>query len=80
MGNFVYTVLGIVVAVLVTSGLLYMFYARSNAVEKAGSGALIMLAVVSLMIPIFWIVEGNNQATAKMQQHSLYYRAVERHV
>ncbi len=71
MGNFVYTVLGIVVAVLVTSGLLYMFYARSNAVEKAGSGALIMLAVISLMIPIFWIVEGNNQATAKMQQHSL---------
>lgn len=71
MGNFVYAALGIIVAVLVTSGLLYMFYARSNAVEKAGSGALIMLAVVSLMIPVFWILEGTNQANAKTQQHSL---------
>ncbi len=71
MGNFVYAALGIIVALLVTIGLLYMFYARSNAVEKAGSGALIMLAVVSLMIPVFWILEGNNQASAKTQQHSL---------
>ncbi len=71
MGNFVYAAVGIIVVVLVTSGLLYMFYARSNAVEKAGSGALIMLAVVSLMIPVFWILEGNNQASAKSQQHTL---------
>ncbi len=71
MGNIVYAIVGIIVALVATSGLLYMFYARSNAVEKAGSGALIMLAVVSLMIPVFWILEGNNQASAKTLQHSL---------
>ncbi len=71
MVNFGYVAVGIIVALVATGGLLYMFYARSNAIEKAGSGALIMLAVVSLMIPIFWIVEGNNQASAKDQQHSL---------
>ncbi|GAC1388968.1 MAG: hypothetical protein NVS4B11_04390 [Ktedonobacteraceae bacterium] len=71
MGNFGYVAVGIIVALVATGGLLYMFYARSNAVEKTGSGALIMLAVVSLMIPVFWIVEGNNQASAKEQQHTL---------
>ncbi len=71
MVNFGYVAVGIIVALVATSGLLYMFYARSNAVEKAGSGALIMLAVVSLMIPVFWIVEGNNQASAKDEQHTL---------
>ncbi len=71
MVNFGYVALGIIAALVATGGLLYMFYARSNAVEKAGSGALIMLAVVSLMIPVFWIVEGNNQANAKDEQHTL---------
>ena len=71
MVNFGYVAVGIIVALVATSGLLYMFYTRSNAVEKAGSGALIMLAIVSIMIPVFWIVEGNNQASAKDEQHTL---------
>ena len=71
MVNFGYVALGIIAALVATGGLLYMFYARSNAVQKTGSGALIMLAIVSLMIPIFWIVEGNNQASAKDEQHTL---------
>ena len=71
MVNFGYVALGIVAALIATGGLLYMFYARSNAIEKAGSGALIMLAIVSIMIPVFWIVEGNNQASAKDEQHTL---------
>jgi plastocyanin len=48
-----------------------MFYSRSNAVQKAGSGAIIMLAIISLMIPIFWIVEGTNQQNATLEQHTL---------
>ena len=70
-GQISYYVIGIIVALVVVGGLLYIFYARSNAVEKTGSSALIMLAVVSLMIPVFWIVEGNNQAQAKTQQHDI---------
>ena len=60
---------GIIVALLGAGGLLYLFYSRTNAVEKTGYGALIMLAVVSLMIPVFWIMESNGEAMSKVQQH-----------
>jgi len=36
MGNLVQVALGIVVLLLAVGGLLYMFYARTNAVEKTG--------------------------------------------
>jgi mono/diheme cytochrome c family protein/plastocyanin len=60
---------GIVVALVAVGALLYVFYSRTNAVEKTGYGALIMLAIISLMIPIFWIMESNGEAIAKTQQH-----------
>jgi plastocyanin/mono/diheme cytochrome c family protein len=56
--------------VIAVGALLFVFYSRTNAVEKTGYGALIMLAIVSLMIPIFWIVDSNNQAVAKAEQHA----------
>src|SRR5579859_135678 len=61
---------GIVVALLAAGALLYVFYSRTNAVEKTGYGALIMLSIISLMIPVFWIMESNGQALAKVQQHN----------
>jgi len=60
---------GIVVALVAVGALLYVFYSRTNAVEKTGYGALIMLAVISLLIPIFWIMESNGEAIAKTQLH-----------
>src|SRR5437764_15198437 len=66
----VQTVINLLVLVAAVGALLFVFYSRTNAVEKTGYGALIMLAVVSLMIPIFWIVETNNEAVAKAQQHT----------
>jgi mono/diheme cytochrome c family protein/plastocyanin len=62
--------IGIVVVLIVVGALLYVFYSRTNSVEKTGYSALIMLAVVSLMIPVFWITESNAQAIAKVQQHT----------
>ncbi|HEX9133085.1 MAG TPA: cytochrome c, partial [Ktedonobacteraceae bacterium] len=62
--------IGIVVVLIAVGALLYVFYSRTNSVEKTGYGALIMLAVVSLMIPVFWITESNAQAVAKVQQHT----------
>lgn len=62
--------IGIVVALIVVGALLYIFYSRTNSVEKTGYGALIMLAVVSLLIPVFWITESNAQAVAKVQEHT----------
>lgn len=61
-------IIGIIVLVVVVGALIYIFYSRTNAVEKTGYGALIMLSVVSLMIPIFWIIESNNEANYKAQQ------------
>jgi mono/diheme cytochrome c family protein/plastocyanin len=60
---------GIVVALVAVGALLYVFYSRTNAVEKTGYGALIMLSIISLMIPVFWIMESNGEAIAKTQQH-----------
>jgi plastocyanin len=63
--------LGIIVLLVVVGGLLLIFFSRTNAVEKTGYGALIMLALVSVMIPIFWIQEGSNQAAAAQEQKSV---------
>lgn len=56
---------GIIVLLVVVGGLLYIFYSRTNAVEKTGYGSLIMLALVCLMIPVFWISEAPNEADAQ---------------
>ncbi|GER81796.1 hypothetical protein KTAU_04340 [Thermogemmatispora aurantia] len=61
--------IGIVVLLVTVGGLLYLFYSRTNAVEKSGYGALIMLSLITLMIPVFWIMESNGEAMAKVQQH-----------
>src|SRR5260370_37811372 len=60
--------IGIIVLLVVVGGLLLIYYSRTNAVEKTGYGSLIMLTLVSLMIPVFWIVENGNQASAKSDQ------------
>ena len=59
---------GIIVALVVVGALLYVFYSRTNAVEKTGYGSLIMLSIISLMIPVFWIVENNQELSSKDQQ------------
>jgi plastocyanin len=75
MVDFGQAAIGIILALVVVGGLLYIFYSRTNAVEKTGYGSLIMLALVSLMIPIFWILVGNGQAEAQNKQQAL---AIER--
>src|SRR6266705_2454680 len=71
MIDFGQAVVGIIVLLIAVGGLLYLFYSRTNAVEKTGYGALIMLAIVSLMIPVFWILESNGEAMAKAEQHKI---------
>jgi plastocyanin len=68
MGNFEQDAVGLIVLLIVVVGLLYIYYSRTNAVEKNGYGALIMLSIVSLMIPVFWIFEGPRQASASVTQ------------
>ncbi|HEX4713938.1 MAG TPA: cytochrome c, partial [Ktedonobacteraceae bacterium] len=62
---------GIVVLLITVGALVYIVYSRTNAVEKTGSGALIMLSIVSLMIPVFWIMETNGQTQAKIAQNNV---------
>src|ERR1700682_703269 len=59
--------LGLVVILIVAGGLLYVFHSRTNAVQKNGYGSLAMLGIITLMIPIFWISEGNYEAQASAQ-------------
>ncbi|GCE49454.1 hypothetical protein EI42_02564 [Thermosporothrix hazakensis] len=65
---------GFIVLLVVTGGLLYILYSRTNAVQKTGYGSLIMLAIVSMMIPVFWIMQNQKQAEA---QHKLQAYAIE---
>jgi plastocyanin len=68
MINFAQGTLGLIVLVVVVGGLLFIYYSRTNAVEKTGYGSLIMLTLVSLMIPALWIMESGNQAAATSSQ------------
>jgi mono/diheme cytochrome c family protein/plastocyanin len=61
---------GIIVALIAVGALLYTFYSRTNAVEKTGYGALMMLSIISLMIPVFWILESNGETISQVQQHT----------
>ncbi len=71
MVNFGQAAVGIVLLLIVVGGLLYLFYSRTNAVEKTGYGSLIMLSLVSILIPVFWIMVSGQQTSAQVQQHSL---------
>ncbi|TMC22366.1 MAG: hypothetical protein E6J34_06575 [Chloroflexi bacterium] len=71
MEKYVQAAVGIVVLLIVVGGLLRIFYARTNAVQKTGYGALTMLALVSVMIPVFWIMEGGNQLGEQNKQQAL---------
>jgi plastocyanin len=66
--NFEQAAVGLIVLLVVVGGLLYLYYSRTNAVEKNGYGALIMLSIVSLMIPVFWIIESSRQASQTVDQ------------
>ncbi|HEY5002898.1 MAG TPA: hypothetical protein VII61_07085 [Ktedonobacteraceae bacterium] len=68
MVNFGQAAVGIIVLLVVAVGFLYLFYSRTNAVEKTGYGALAMLSIVSIMIPIFWIRETGFEASQKNTQ------------
>ncbi len=71
MVNPIQAAVGIIVLLVTVGALLYIFYSRTNAVQKTGYGALIMLSIISLMIPGFWILESNNEASAQLLQHNL---------
>jgi plastocyanin len=68
MANFGQAAIGIIILLVVVCGLLFIYYSRTNSVEKNGYGSLIMLSIVSLMIPVFWIVESNRQVSATVDQ------------
>src|SRR5712672_2693929 len=63
--------IGILVLLVSVGALLYVFYSRTNSVEKTGYGALIMLSIISLMIPVFWILETNQETVTRSEQHML---------
>jgi plastocyanin len=64
-------IIELIVLIIVIGGLLYIVVSRTNAIEKTGLGSVIMLAIVALMIPVFWIAEANNQASATSAQNEL---------
>ncbi len=68
MVDFGQAAVGIIVLLVVAGGFLYLFYSRTNAVEKTGYGALAMLSIVSIMISVFWIRETGFETSQKNTQ------------
>ncbi|GHO50142.1 cupredoxin domain-containing protein [Ktedonospora formicarum] len=66
-------VVGIIILLVVVIGLLVILLSRTNAVQKTGYGSLAMLSLVAMMIPVFWIIENQNQAssTQKLQAYAI---------
>src|SRR5437016_5831202 len=71
MIDFGQAAIGIIVLLVAVGALLYVFYSRTNSVEKTGYRALIMLSIISLMIPVFWIMDSNQEAVMKSELHTL---------
>jgi plastocyanin len=71
MVNPFFVIVGFIILLIVVGGLLFIFYSRANAVEKTGYGALIMLGLISLLIPVIWIMEPGNEATAQANQQTI---------
>jgi plastocyanin len=68
MIDFGQAAVGIIVLLVVAVGFLYLFYSRTNAVEKTGYGALAMLSIVSIMIPVFWVRETGFETSQRNTQ------------
>lgn len=60
---------GLAAACLVTSALLYIFYARGTAVDRTGYGALLMIVVVGLVLPVLTVFQQQAQANQTTQQY-----------
>ncbi len=71
MVNFGQVAVGIIILLITIGGLLYIFYSRTNAVVKTGYGSLAMLAVISVMIPVFWITEFSQEASSQADQQTV---------
>jgi plastocyanin len=71
MVNFGQGIVGIIVLLIVVGGLVYMFYTRTNAVQKNGYASVIMLAFVSVIIPVLWVTENSQQVAAANTQQAL---------
>jgi plastocyanin/mono/diheme cytochrome c family protein len=56
---------------VVVAGLIYIFYARANNVEKSGYGALIFIVAVALIIPALLITQQQQQAAAAKTQYDI---------
>jgi plastocyanin/mono/diheme cytochrome c family protein len=62
---------GLAAACLLVSGLMYILYARGNAVQRTGFGALIFIIAVGLIMPILFVNQQQAQADRANQQYTL---------
>ena len=62
---------GLAIVALAVSVLIYIFYSRSNAVEKTGYGSLIFIIAVAFIIPLLLVNQQQAQATQAAAQYDL---------
>ena len=62
---------GLVAVCLVAAALIYIFYSRSNPVEKTGYGALVFIIATAFIIPFLMVNQQQQQASAASEQYTL---------
>lgn len=62
---------GLVAVCLVAAALIYIFYSRSNPVEKTGYGALVFIIATAFIIPFLLVNQQQQQASAASEQYQL---------
>ena len=66
--------LGLAVIMLVTAGLIYIFFSRANAVVRTGYGSLLMIVAVALILPLLSVNQAQQQASASAQLYDVQLR------
>jgi plastocyanin/mono/diheme cytochrome c family protein len=62
---------GLAAACLLVSGLMYILYARGNAVQRTGFGALVFIIAVGLIMPVLFVNQQQAQADRTSQDYTL---------
>jgi mono/diheme cytochrome c family protein len=62
---------GLIAAVVFTLALLYIFFGRLNSIQKTGYSSLLVIVLLALFIPLFWLNQNSLQSSAQADNYEL---------
>lgn len=62
---------GLIATVVFTLALLYIFFGRLNSIQKTGYSSLLVIVLLALFIPLFWLNQNSLQSSAQADNYEL---------